>query len=205
MKKLFLASSFPDVKDLFIDFVGDCRNKVVTFIPTASLVEKETFYVDNARDAFRSLGIVIDELDISSEFYDNIVNKLSKNDYIYLSGGNTFYLLQELKKSGADKLILNEIEKGKVYIGTSAGSIVTSPNIEFSKKMDDPSVAKELKNYDGLNLIDFNILPHQNNAYFKDIVDDIIDSYNLEVELCAINDSQVVIINGNSLEIASKN
>ncbi|WP_252346614.1 Type 1 glutamine amidotransferase-like domain-containing protein, partial [Listeria monocytogenes] len=40
-----------------------------------------------------------------------------KNDFIYVTGGNTFFLLQELKRTGADKLILEEIAKGKLYIG----------------------------------------------------------------------------------------
>ncbi len=31
----------------------------------------------------------------------------------YVSGGNTFYLLQELKRTGADLLLLEQIEHGK--------------------------------------------------------------------------------------------
>ena len=45
MKKLFLTSSFTDVSKQFIKFAGDEYNgKSITFIPTASIVEKVKFY-----------------------------------------------------------------------------------------------------------------------------------------------------------------
>lgn len=66
-----------------------------------------------------------------------IKEKLNRNNYIYISGGNTFYLLQELKRSGDDKEIIKLIEKGRIYIGESASSIIMAPNIEFVKTMDD--------------------------------------------------------------------
>jgi len=55
---------------------------------------------------------------------NEILDKLEKNDYIYISGGNTFFLLQELQRTGADKIISRQIEAGKLYIGESAGAIV---------------------------------------------------------------------------------
>ena len=57
--------------------------------------------------------------------------KLQVNDFIYVTGGNTFFLLQELKKAGADKLIKEQISAGKIYIGESAGAMILSPNIEY--------------------------------------------------------------------------
>ena len=117
MKKLFLTSSFSDVVDIFQEKFGEnLEGKTVTFIPTASLVEKMKFYVNSAKKAFGEFGIIVDELEISSASKEEILEKLTKNDFIYISGGNTFFLLQELKKSGADTIILDEIEKGKMYI-----------------------------------------------------------------------------------------
>jgi dipeptidase E len=46
MKKMFLASSFVDVADLFVKFTdGKCEGKTITFIPTASLPEEENFWL----------------------------------------------------------------------------------------------------------------------------------------------------------------
>lgn len=168
MKKLFLASSFADVAPHFKQFINeDLSNKSVTFIPTASLVEKITFYIDKDKDAFRALGIRIDECDVSSAPTDTIKQQLASNDYIFVSGGNTFYLLQELRKSGADQLITAQILSGKPYIGSSAGSVILAPHIEYIKQMDDIAKAPLLNEYTGLNLIDFYPLPHFGNFPFR--------------------------------------
>jgi dipeptidase E len=85
MKKLFLSSYFSGVANLLQDFVGeDLKNKKVVFIPTASLVEKVTFYVNTDKKSLGKLGLIIDELEISTIPYDEIVNKISNADYIFV-------------------------------------------------------------------------------------------------------------------------
>lgn len=100
MKKLFLVSSFKDVVNIFTDFEKDLSGKTVTFIPTASKVEKVIFYVNAGRKALEKIGLTVDELEISTATTDEISSKIKNNDFIYVTGGNTFYLLQELKRTG---------------------------------------------------------------------------------------------------------
>ena len=110
MRNLFLTSSFADVSDLLPDFLNEAwKGKTVSFIPTASTTEKVKFYVGLAKKAFKKLGIIVDELDISKASREEIASKLATNNYIYISGGNTFYLLQELKQTGTDEIILNQV------------------------------------------------------------------------------------------------
>ena len=97
MKKLFLSSSFVDVADLLPLFEKELTGKTVSFIPTASTVEKVTFYVKAGKEALERLGMIVDVLDISSENPDEIRRRIAANDCIYVSGGNTFFLLQELE------------------------------------------------------------------------------------------------------------
>ena len=97
MRKLFLSSSFAEVADRFVAFMGGaCEGKTVTFIPTASLPEKVTFYVAAGKKALLKRGMIVDELELSTATPEEISRKLTGNDYIYLTGGNTFFLLQEL-------------------------------------------------------------------------------------------------------------
>ncbi|MDR0611455.1 MAG: peptidase E [Planctomycetaceae bacterium] len=64
--------------NLFSDFTNNtCSGKKVVFIPTASLPEKVTFYVDTDKKALKKLGMVIDELEISTASQYEIKNKLS--------------------------------------------------------------------------------------------------------------------------------
>jgi dipeptidase E len=200
MKKLFLASSFKDVANIFADFEKDLKGKTVTFIPTASKVEKVVFYVNSGKKALQKLGLIIDELDISTASNDEINSKLRNNDFIYITGGNTFFLLQELKKTGADKIIIDEINKGKLYIGESAGAIVTSANIEYAKRMDDVKKAPNLTEFNGLNLVDFYVIPHYTNFPFEKTVEKIIENYSSKLDLSPISNKDAILVIDNKID-----
>jgi len=101
----------------------ELREKVVTFIPTASTPESYKEYVKLGQESLEELGLKVTPLDVATASSEEIRSTLSEGDLIYISGGNTFYLLQELKRKGADKLIQREIERGKPYIGESAGGV----------------------------------------------------------------------------------
>ena len=202
MRKLFLASSFSEVASLFPKFAGEeIKGKRITFIPTASLVEEVRFYVDDDRKAFEELGIIVEELEITTASPDKILEVLNRNDYIFVSGGNTFYLLQELRRKRADILITEQIRAGKLYIGTSAGSIILCPDIEFVKEMDYNHTAPELQSFTGLNIVDFYILPHYLDFPFEEITQNIVKKYGKKLDLRPISNKQVITIAGNRIEI----
>ncbi len=144
MKKLFLSSSFSEVSDELLLLEKDVYGKRVTFIPTASNVEKIKSYVTAGRKALEKMGAIVDVVDVSVEPQIIIEQKIKENDFIYVTGGNSFYLMQELKKSGADAIIKEEIENGKLYIGESAGAIILSNSIHYIEKMDTPDNSKLL-------------------------------------------------------------
>ncbi|MDR1090885.1 MAG: Type 1 glutamine amidotransferase-like domain-containing protein [Prevotella sp.] len=205
MRKLFLSSSFNDVASLLEGFAKEnIKGKSVTFIPTASINEKVKFYVGSARKAFEKMGVTVDELEITKATGEEISNKLKKNDYIYISGGNTFFLLQELRKSGADKIIIEEINSGKLYIGESAGAMVVSPTIEYVQYMDDCKAAPELKTFTALRIIDFYPIPHYTNFPFAKVVENIITRYESELQLYPISNSQVILVKGDDVDVIGK-
>jgi len=203
MKNMMLVSSFKDVASIFEKFAGDVKGKTVTFIPTASVVEKVNFFVKSGRKALEKMGLIVEELEISTATADEIVNKLTKNDYIYVTGGNTFFLLQELKKSGTDKIISEQIEAGKLYIGESAGLMVVAPNIEFAKGLDSIKKAPELEDMEGLGLVEFYPVPHATNAPFKKAVEKIVATYGESLQLKPISNNQAILIQDDDVKIES--
>lgn len=203
MKKLFLVSSFKDVVDIFANLEKDLNGKTVTFIPTASKVEKVVFYVSAGRKALEKLGLIIDELDISTSTPDEIAIRIKKNDFIYVTGGNTFFLLQELKRTGADKVIIDEVNAGKLYIGESAGAIITSANIEYVKGMDSVKKAPDLENFDALGLVEFYTVPHFTNPPFKKIAQKIVDTYSSKLDLSPISNNSAIVVNNSEIEVKS--
>lgn len=202
-KNIFLASSFADVSELLIKSIKDKINgQKVTFIPTASIHEEVTFYIDEDKKALENLGLIVDELEISTATEDEIASKIRANDYIYISGGNTFFLLKELKRTGTDKILIEQINAGKLYIGESAGSIILSPNIEYVKEMDDYK-AVTLESYDSLNLISFYPLPHYKDFPFQECTEKIVSKFSEKINLCPFNNTEAILLSGNDFEVIS--
>ena len=202
MKNLFLTSSFADVADLFAQSEENpLQGKTVTFIPTASIHEEVTFYVDEGKAALEKLGLIVDVLEVSTATQQQIITKLKKNDYIYVTGGNTFFLLQELKRTKADKVIIEHVLAGKTYIGESAGSIILAPNIEYVKEMDDFKSAPELQSNEALSLIDFYPLPHYTNFPFEEITQNIVAKFTGKIELLPFSNTQAISIKAGNIKV----
>lgn len=198
---LFLTSSFAEVADLFVAFTkGECAGKSITLIPTASLAEEVNSYLIAAKEALAEAGLIIDELEVSSASQEDIVQKLECNEYIYVAGGNTFFLLQELKRTGADKLIADQVKAGKCYVGESAGSAVLAPSIGYLAELDDASVAPGLDSYAALGLIDFYPLPHYKNPPFADAIEQVLVNH-ATLDLRPFSNNQVIAVRGDHIEI----
>ena len=104
--KLFLCSHFSSVGNLIKE---ELENKKVAFIPTASIHEGYTGYVGSARKLFKKIGSILTEIDISKEEYSTIKSVFEEADIIYFTGGNSFFLIDQLRKSGADELLKREM------------------------------------------------------------------------------------------------
>lgn len=113
-------------------------------------------------------------------------------------------MLQELRKSGADKILVQEIKKGKLYIGESAGAIVIAPDIEYSAEMDRIEKAPDLTDFKGLGLIDFYVVPHYKNWEMGKSADKIIEMYSLSLDLKIINDNQAILVTENEVKVLDR-
>mgnify|MGYP000946009741 FL=1 len=195
--KLFLCSHFSNVGSLIKE---EIEMKKVLFIPTASIHEEYNGYVGSARKLFKKLGAVLTEMEISKEDYASLEAAFNDADIIYFTGGNSFFLLEQLRKKGVDKLLKEELNKGKLFIGESAGAIVCAPDIKYIEMMDEKPGDYSLTDDGGLSLINFYVLPHYLTAPFKKITEKILEQFN-NLDICPINNSQAVIIEDSSKRI----
>ena len=196
---LFLCSHFSKVGTLLKDHIV---GKKVAFIPTASIHEGYTGYVGSARTLFNKLGAELIEIEISTANDSDITQVFDAADIIYFTGGNAFFLIDHLRKTGTDTLLKQQLEKGKLFIGESAGAIVCAPELSYIEKMDPIPEDYSQSDYAGLGLINFYVLPHYLTAPFKKVTADIMQSFS-NIELCAINNAQALSVKDGVRELVS--
>ncbi|MBM2820750.1 MAG: putative peptidase, dipeptidase [Candidatus Berkelbacteria bacterium] len=81
----------------------------------------------------------------------------------------------------------------KIYIGSSAGSIIVGPNLEPIRDFDDPSKA-DLENYEGFGLVDFVIMPHWGREKYIIRQEKALKEFGSKYKLKTITDEEMVII-----------
>ena len=198
--KLFLCSHFSSVGSLIKE---EIENKKVAFIPTASLHEGYTGYVGSARKLFKKLGASVTEIDISTEAYSTIQAVFEEADVLYFTGGNSFFLMDQLRKTETDELLKKELANGKLMIGESAGAIICAPTIQYIEQMDEKPEDYSQEDNEGLDLIDFYVLPHYLTAPFKKITERIMAEFS-DLNICAINNHQAIIVNDEGSKVICK-
>lgn len=177
------------------DFVG----KKAIFIPTAGDPYDNKDFIEADRIALEKYGLDIVEMDIKNKNEEEIRKAILSADIVLVAGGDTFYLMEKLKESRADKIIKEFVERGGIYIGSSAGSIICCPTIEGAEEFDNPNLAPKLDNFNGLGIFRNVIIPHaQKEKYFERIrrATERLESKGFKVY--PLTDDDVLFFDGNS-------
>ena len=87
---------------------------------------------------------------------------LLESDVVYLAGGNTFYFLMHLRRSGLLPVLRRFAERGGVLAGLSAGALLLTPNIALAgyPPFDRDENEVGIRNQAALNLVAFEFFPH---------------------------------------------
>lgn len=161
---LLLKSSGQDTESYkpLLPYLKKSLNKIkICFITTASYPEVNRDYLKSDMQTMSKIGLKqIQEYDIKDKNEKTLRKDLSNFDIIFVSGGNTFYLLKHVKESGFDKVIPSLLNNGKIYIGASAGSYITCPTIEMATWKDHDNNVVGLKNLTAMNLVPFLLFAH---------------------------------------------
>lgn len=203
MKKLFLASQAVITLDKVTELLPKKPSELnLVFIPTAAELYKEKPWLDEDRGKLVQMGFKVKNLDLRNKTSQELSNDVKNVDVIFVAGGNTFYLLEKVKESGFDKVLRRLIDKGIVYIGSSAGSVLLCPTIAVVEGLDDQREAPKLKSYKGLGVIDFLILPHYGEEKYKKKHELIIEKWkNKGFELKLLTNQQAIIVNNDRTKV----
>ncbi len=207
MKKLFLTSSIESVAKDIAKRLNN-KSKRIAFISTASeLKKRDSKWFDNDKNALIEAGFELFDYTVTGKSLEQLNKDLSKFEIIHVNGGNTFYLLLQVRKSGFDKFIKNFIEKGGIYMGSSAGSILAAPDIYPTSKIDTKIYEEELKTFEGLNLVNFTVFPHWGSSHFRELyLNHRLDlAYDKGRKIILLADTEYIIVEDDMLKIIDTN
>ena len=195
--KLLLTSNGLSNKKLGRAFVGllqkDVKKSRVLVIHTAQKPEHMTF-VDNVGKEISGNGILLPNIS-----YLNIAKRGYKHDIfdydaVYICGGNTFFILDKMRKNKLLGALKKYVKSGGLYIGVSAGSIIAGPDISIAGWGSEGDINEiNLKNLRGLGITNISIFPH-----YKDKLKKEVDEFRDETGCCveSLKDGQALQING---------
>jgi len=109
-------------------------------------------YTKKVREFFSEINIKVKGL---HEFEDEIF-ALNEGQGFFTGGGNTFLLVKTLHEKGLMEVLKKNVEAGKPYLGTSAGSNIGGLNMKTTNDM--PIVYPP--SFQTMGLVPFNINPH---------------------------------------------
>ncbi|MDD5192264.1 MAG: Type 1 glutamine amidotransferase-like domain-containing protein [Candidatus Nanoarchaeia archaeon] len=203
MKKILLTSAGfenPRIGKEFLKLLGKPASEVkVLFIPTASRTKEELHYVGKSKKELIGVGIKKENFINFNLDRELTEEELKKIDVIYVCGGNTFYLLYKIRENRFDEKIKEMINKGIVYVGASAGSMIMGPDIEVSGiKADWDKNDVGLKDLTGLKFTDKRISPHYADEY-----EEVIKKFEEETgkNVTRLTDKQAILIKDEEVKI----
>jgi dipeptidase E len=199
MGALILLSDFTEndnvnlkrkMRELFLD-----KKYTISYIPSMS--DRKLKYFKKAKMKLSKYGnFQFDYFDIDDFCNVDKVEKIFKSEIIYLSGGNTYYFLNNLKKRYLITRLRKYVENGGHIIGLSAGAILMSKDISSAKFGDEDIVG--LSNLSSLALVDFDFMPHWNED--SHYLDDLKEySKNTGNTVYACNDGDGIIVMNNKV------
>jgi dipeptidase E len=208
MMKLILASSGFETEEIVAkceELVGKPRKSInVAVINEAYAVEHENNlrWVLNDLNAVRdNFGGNLELINLLALDIETIKERIEKNDVIFVVGGNTDYLMSVFNKTGFAKL-LPKLLKTKVYVGSSAGSMVLGKRLSAAAYF---KIYGEKSEYDidrYLELVDLTLMPHLDSRYFKNRRENLLVAAEKHSGVIyGLRDDSALVIDGDKISI----
>jgi len=130
-----------------LEFLGAVRR--IAFVPFA--LRDHQAYTAKVRERFAREGVEVRGVSARS------AEELDAAEALFVGGGNTFRLLDELRRRELLDEIRGRVEAGTAYLGASAGTNVACPTIRTTNDM---PIVEPRGGLDALGLVPFQINPH---------------------------------------------
>lgn len=197
--KLFLTSAGMRMKNEIETMVGELGEPVrCLYVVTASTPEPDRLYVAHDRKIMDGMGWRVEEVDLAEVLGEALEVALAFCNVVYVQGGNTFYLMKWIRESGFDRVLRPWLERGGLYIGVSAGSIVAGTDMGVAAVAGGDENAVGIEDLQGMKLVDAVIHPHYERQHEDELV-----FYEREhgILITRLTDDQAVLVNNDCMEV----
>ena len=202
--RLFLSSeNFGRYPEVLVELAGEnTKTALVNNAKDYWSIEDRIEKTEQKKQLFHQLGFTVHEIDLRAYFGKEKVLKESLKNYglVWAGGGNTFILRRAMALSGLDSILKTRLaEDSIVYGGSSAGAIIPTPGLQGVELGDNPN---EIPNgypkkviWEGLNLVDFHIVPHYESDWFGKEAEEM-EKYlkGRKLPYRTLKDGQVIVI-----------
>lgn len=195
--KIILASDLSFLLKYGYDLTGIPKEQMnIGYVTTASKVARTSkqFFID-VKNSIIENGYPITDFDIEGKTKDQMRKFLKDKNIIHIEGGNTFYLLKAIKETGFAEVLQEQLEEGKVYIGTSAGAYIMCPTIEVADWNKSGRDRFDLTDFTALNYVPFLLKVHYEDT-MKDMILENIK--NTKYPLRILRDGQGILVENNT-------
>jgi dipeptidase E len=211
MKFLLTSSGISNktIEKAFFELTQKQADKIkAVFIPTAANIEPgDKWWLVNDLVKIKDMGFAqLDIVDISAVPQNIWRPRLEEADVLFVGGGNTFHLMFWIKKSGLGA-ILPDLLKTRLWVGTSAGSMVPGIGIindedrVFAEKIEGEEIGIK-----GLGYVPFSLKPHYLSSLFEGRDDENVEreAKQFKEAFYAIDDNTAIMVDGDKLEVISE-
>ncbi len=185
-----------DKENGFNDMQSECLIKsikddsVITYIASDfDDIVKSKKYSNAIMKFFETIGIKFKKVNLvdSSVSINDAKEMLNSSDIVFLMGGSPYLQIQGINKYG----LKDKIKTIDLVIGVSAGSMNQSKRVVY----EDEDFDMKLYDYEGLDLVDFNIYPHLDFNNIELLKESFRISEIIPI-ICLPNDSFIKVIDG---------
>lgn len=204
MKLLLCSEGFhtPNTVQKCVELVGKPQDQItIGIINEAYAVEKgdKRWVLDNLNSASNNFKAEIDIVDLLALPIKEVEARLANKDVIFVVGGDTDYLMSIYRKTGFDKLLPKLLET-KVYVGSSAGSMVVGKriNADAYKLIYGEEGIYDISDYVGL--VNLSVMPHLDSPHFPNRKESLLKAVgSFEGKVYGLRDDSAVVVDGDEV------
>src|SRR6266567_2460882 len=104
--KIILSSDLSFLLRYGYDLTGIPKDQMkIGYVITASKGARDKMFFDEVKNVIHKNKYDIEEIDIENKTQEELRSFFKDKNIIHVEGGNTFYLLKEIRETGFDELL----------------------------------------------------------------------------------------------------